>query len=723
MLAFRIVFVIAACLPSALAAQAYLDARLGNAALNGQLDRLDRLIKAGANVNAKIPARFHTGETPLHLAVRTNQRQVVARLMAAGANVDARDDRGETPLITAVYFEHTELARELLREHGADPNVAMLNGLRPLHVAADRGLNELARLLLEHDAAVDARTGSGITPLMVAAKRHAAIVRLLLDAGANPRATTKQGTTPLMYAAHAAATNIVRMLLAAGADVQTKRGDGSDAFDFVLSPHYISFDLPGSIELFAQRGVDVCRRGGKEQTPSIMYRGLRRDIAALETILRHGCDPRAVDANGRSIYDLHLTNEEQTLIDAHTSSSEEEPQEEEIRIEELRREDRPEERRTFAEQARETACTPALYEYLNNGGDPNAGPDYSPPLIQYVLQCSDALQRVRTLVNAGARSRWNSTSLFEAAISNDVLDDEMFALLRKAGAVPHEADGTNALCFAVRTGRLRALRTLLRHAAPARCHDFAFTLIPADLYARRNAPKEQLAAIIAALPVSTEARLEDALVAGKSEAAASILREHPALNTSVVTVQLALRNGDEALADLCLDRLVGVTHPTLAAFFKAQAQALVDVPDDGAFVQYLFRHGVDVRAVDYPGRQSHLITTAGNRPRMTAALLHLPVDWSPQDLDGALFEAVYGDQYETAVLLVEAGANVRRENSGTLLRLARKNPRMHRFLRAQGLYVRSGDEALEVPLEVEPPGGRRVEEIQKRLEPLNPAKP
>ncbi|EKR54652.1 ankyrin repeat domain-containing protein [Leptospira interrogans] len=84
------------------------------------LDLIPFLIQNGANINAKL---FDNGETPLHLAVKANQPQIVLLLLTNGALPNIHFGREKnTPLHIAVTFNFIECAKILL-EYGADPNI------------------------------------------------------------------------------------------------------------------------------------------------------------------------------------------------------------------------------------------------------------------------------------------------------------------------------------------------------------------------------------------------------------------------------------------------------------------------------------------------------------------------------------------------------------------------------------------------------------------------
>ncbi len=126
-------------------------------------------------------------------------RRLAEIVAATPAAVHAQSSDGWTPLHLAGFVGELESAK-LLLAHGASVSAYGDNYMRnmPLHAAlAGRQNLDLIRLLLEHGAAVNATGASNITPLHLAASRgNQAAADLLLSLGADRLAKMDNGQTP-----------------------------------------------------------------------------------------------------------------------------------------------------------------------------------------------------------------------------------------------------------------------------------------------------------------------------------------------------------------------------------------------------------------------------------------------------------------------------------------------------------------------------------------------
>ncbi len=153
------------------------------------------LMKNGAQIEA---TTFDNNSTPLLLACRSDASEVAAHLIYKGANVNAQQKDGITPLHAAVFQENIQLVRLLLSK-GAGVNVPEKEcGSTPLHVAVVQENIQLAELLLNKDANINAQEKDGSTPLHLAAYGNLhQFVSLFLKRGAKADITDNKGQTPL----------------------------------------------------------------------------------------------------------------------------------------------------------------------------------------------------------------------------------------------------------------------------------------------------------------------------------------------------------------------------------------------------------------------------------------------------------------------------------------------------------------------------------------------
>jgi len=114
-----------------------------DAARDGNIEVVKQHIaaKLGADVNAK----DKLGRTPLHLATQGDHKEITELLIAEGADVNAKHEEGWTPLHLAALYDHKEIA-ELLIAKGADVNVKRRGG----QTALDSANGKTAALLRKH---------------------------------------------------------------------------------------------------------------------------------------------------------------------------------------------------------------------------------------------------------------------------------------------------------------------------------------------------------------------------------------------------------------------------------------------------------------------------------------------------------------------------------------------------------------------------------------------
>lgn len=172
---------------------------LHSAAMAGKVETIELLLAKGHDVDT----RDKNGDTPLHRAAGWGQLEAVKALLAGEAKLDVPNNAGRTPLYSAagLHFKDNTEVVGLLLARGADPNARDRYGNTPLWAAAQAGKADLARMLIEAGADVNNRNKKGRTPLHWAVfTKRAEYARALLDAGAEVDARDEQGRTPLALA-------------------------------------------------------------------------------------------------------------------------------------------------------------------------------------------------------------------------------------------------------------------------------------------------------------------------------------------------------------------------------------------------------------------------------------------------------------------------------------------------------------------------------------------
>ena len=251
-------FFVGVCL---LASAADAASTVADAAKRGDRDAVRAALARKADVNEPQV----DGSTALHWAVERDDLEMADLLIRAGARVTVATREGVTPLQLAAINGSAPMLQKLLKA-GADPN-ASLDQFQDtaLMMAARTGKTDALRVLLETGAKVNAaESWGGTTPLMWAAsEHHAAAVKLLIDAGADVNARTKfvaaangrgfEGRspkadspdqkvedfasgwlTPLMFAAREGDLDSARLMIAAGAEVNARGGDGKNALGLAI---------------------------------------------------------------------------------------------------------------------------------------------------------------------------------------------------------------------------------------------------------------------------------------------------------------------------------------------------------------------------------------------------------------------------------------------------------------------------------------------------------
>jgi len=232
-----------------LAAGADRSAELAQAVVASDATRIKFLAAHGADLNA----RDSMGATPLTSAASARDSDTVKLLLQLGADANASNGDGVTPLMAAAQRDHVPSVEALL-QHGASLTVKDAKGLTPLCGALENRSFLAATTLLNAGASPNAACGAnGLTPLMIVATHLEAersgnvpvddglylsdgvapqqVGKLLVSKGADANARSKSGLTALMVAAGHDNAPLIGLLIQAGAKVDARSDDGKTALD------------------------------------------------------------------------------------------------------------------------------------------------------------------------------------------------------------------------------------------------------------------------------------------------------------------------------------------------------------------------------------------------------------------------------------------------------------------------------------------------------------
>jgi putative CocE/NonD family hydrolase len=237
--------------------------------------------------NIDIDAKNDRGRTPLYIAVDTNNLEMVELLIDRGADINTKNNRGKTPLYRAIEEERNDIA-ELLIKEGANINVKNKSGKTPLYIAANTNNIKMVELLIDRGADINdinVENYRGLNVLQNAAVEDCAdLIELLLSKGAevDERGDDKYEFTALHYAARFGTTKVAEVLMAHGANIKAK-----DKWDY-QPIHWAAYhDRPDIIQLLIDKGTDVNAKTSLGQTPLELAKP-RRNTAAIEVLLKHG---------------------------------------------------------------------------------------------------------------------------------------------------------------------------------------------------------------------------------------------------------------------------------------------------------------------------------------------------------------------------------------------------------------------------------------------------
>ena len=250
------------------------DGGLADAAMSRDMAAVRSLIQQGADVNA--PGTYDT--PALHWVVRVQDLPGAGLLLDAGADPKLADYAGETSLFLAARVGSPDIAEALLAHGAAADEQDPEYGQTPLMVAVREAHIDVVRLLIAHGADVNVQTRAGEAPAFRLPSQNAGSKGVGIIRGGWPergmRNPVPGAKTPLLYATRQGHLAITRLLVEAGAELETTDANG-------ITP------LINAV-------INAPIAAGRGATEGMAH------LAVAELVIEHGADVNSFDWYGQT---------------------------------------------------------------------------------------------------------------------------------------------------------------------------------------------------------------------------------------------------------------------------------------------------------------------------------------------------------------------------------------------------------------------------------------
>lgn len=266
---------------------------LHNAAKENHPKVVEILLEQGAFVEISDKV---THRTPLHTAARNGNKDIVSLLLRYKADVNAvsAGDKNRTSLLYAAEVHDSQLT-DLLVQSGADLNARDSDGLSPLHFASLYGYNDMVQSLINKGSNIEAKNIHQMTPIHMAARNgHRETVDILLSEGANVDSLALNDFTPLFLSTWEGHESVTETLIFNKANVNAKDSSNSTPLHQAVKRRFNE----KSVKLLLKcDDIDVNLKD-TTNTTALHNAAMSGNVNMVDILIQHKADVNIPDEDG-----------------------------------------------------------------------------------------------------------------------------------------------------------------------------------------------------------------------------------------------------------------------------------------------------------------------------------------------------------------------------------------------------------------------------------------
>lgn len=236
------------------------------------------------------------------MAARDGKLEIMDILIAAGADMNIAEFDRDTPLNIAMRYGNKNVVNYLLGKNARRTEF--------LHTTAEYGTTKELAELLDNGMHVDEPNEYGSTPLFYAVRTNNENTEFLISRGANINHRNSIGESPLHVAVQCQSLDVIRVLVANGADINCK-GDRDGITPLIRAA---SYNLEDAFKLLIELGADIELPNDFGETPLMILTVWANRLELIELLFSLNANVNVRDINGKTPLHNTITNNSTALL-------------------------------------------------------------------------------------------------------------------------------------------------------------------------------------------------------------------------------------------------------------------------------------------------------------------------------------------------------------------------------------------------------------------------